>query len=283
MQGSAIQWCDDTVNPTMGCDGCELWSTKGENEVRRCYAGQLHVRHGGRNSGYAPRFEQLTLFPGRMQQATKLSDLGGRRRTKKPWLNGHPRLIFVSDMSDALSNDVSFEFLQFEVIRQVASPHGQRHRWLWLTKRPERMAEFYVWLKTRGQDWPSNLWPGTSLTTKNSRSRVQALLKVGRTQTTTRFLSVEPQWEDIPLAKEVGRVDWVIQGGESGHEAKDFDIQWARELRDVCQRKNTPYFLKQFGERPYDGDTALDLQDRHGGEWGEWPADLRVREIPEDK
>ena len=20
-----IQWCDSTVNPTMGCDGCELW------------------------------------------------------------------------------------------------------------------------------------------------------------------------------------------------------------------------------------------------------------------
>ena len=21
-----IQWCDSTANPTMGCDGCELWS-----------------------------------------------------------------------------------------------------------------------------------------------------------------------------------------------------------------------------------------------------------------
>ena len=20
-----IQWCDSTVNPTMGCDGCEIW------------------------------------------------------------------------------------------------------------------------------------------------------------------------------------------------------------------------------------------------------------------
>ena len=24
-----IQWCDSTVNPTMGCDGCELWNKIG--------------------------------------------------------------------------------------------------------------------------------------------------------------------------------------------------------------------------------------------------------------
>ena len=25
MLNSDIQWCDDTCNPVMGCDGCELW------------------------------------------------------------------------------------------------------------------------------------------------------------------------------------------------------------------------------------------------------------------
>lgn len=24
---TSIQWCDSTVNPIMGCDGCELWPT----------------------------------------------------------------------------------------------------------------------------------------------------------------------------------------------------------------------------------------------------------------
>jgi protein gp37 len=23
-----IQWCDSTCNPTMGCEGCELWNPK---------------------------------------------------------------------------------------------------------------------------------------------------------------------------------------------------------------------------------------------------------------
>ena len=26
-----IQWCDSTVNPVMGCAGCELWNTKTGN------------------------------------------------------------------------------------------------------------------------------------------------------------------------------------------------------------------------------------------------------------
>ena len=42
-QNTAIQWCDSTENPTMGCAGCELWSS----ERQTCYAGVLHQRFGG--------------------------------------------------------------------------------------------------------------------------------------------------------------------------------------------------------------------------------------------
>ena len=27
MKDTKIQWCDSTVNPVMGCQGCELWPT----------------------------------------------------------------------------------------------------------------------------------------------------------------------------------------------------------------------------------------------------------------
>jgi hypothetical protein len=37
-KGTKIEWADDTVNPEMGCDGCELWDPK--NNVRICYAGR---------------------------------------------------------------------------------------------------------------------------------------------------------------------------------------------------------------------------------------------------
>jgi len=39
---TTIQWCDSTINPTMGCDGCELW----DQNRKSCYAGILHKRFG---------------------------------------------------------------------------------------------------------------------------------------------------------------------------------------------------------------------------------------------
>src|SRR5919205_275079 len=62
-----IQWCDSTCNPTMGCEGCELWNPRAG--VRKCYAGVLHVRFGGVTKGYSPTFEELTYWPGRMVEA----------------------------------------------------------------------------------------------------------------------------------------------------------------------------------------------------------------------
>ena len=78
-----IQWCDSTVNPTMGCDGCELWN----GERKTCYAGMLHLRYGKNNSGFASTFEDVTQYPGRMQKAARWSDLTGTSRPGKPWLN----------------------------------------------------------------------------------------------------------------------------------------------------------------------------------------------------
>src|SRR5207249_602859 len=111
---------------------------------------------------YSPTFEELTFWPGRMAQAARWSDLTGSARKDKPWLDGLPRLIFVSDMSDALSAAVPFEFLEEQVTRIAISASGQRHQWLWLTKRPDRMAQFCELLKVKGVRWPANLWAGTS-------------------------------------------------------------------------------------------------------------------------
>ena len=60
-----IGWCDSTVNPTMGCAGCELWSDAEDGE-KTCYAGILHDRYGGVNKGFSPKFNILTQYPGRM-------------------------------------------------------------------------------------------------------------------------------------------------------------------------------------------------------------------------
>jgi len=298
-----IQWVDSSVNPTNGCDGCELIDGI-------CYAEDITELWGGGGlrgpaigvngikltPEQARNFTALSMAPGRMAEAAKWRDLTGTPRLhhkgkpRSPWLDGLPRLTFVSDMSDALSAGFSFQYLREEIIDTVRSAKGLRHCWLWLTKRPGRMAEFAEWLKADGIDWPVNLWIGTSLTTQQSLPRAKALLEVAD-EKTIRFLSVEPQWESIDLGSLLPRLDWIIQGGESRRrrregkpeppEPHDFDGMWADDLRDKCKAANVPYFLKQFGAKPTFQGKPYSFKDPHGGDWSEWPERFRVREFPQ--
>jgi protein gp37 len=296
-----IQWCDSTVNPTNGCDGCEVLPVCYARPITELWgSGGLRGPAIGINGikltpQQARNFTELSLAPGRMKIAAGWKDLTGTRReqhkekVRSPWLDGMPRLIFVSDMSDALSAAFSFEYLREEIIDTVRSAKGLRHCWLWLTKRPGRMAEFAKWLKADGIDWPVNLWVGTSLTTQASLSRAKQLLEVGD-EKTRHFLSVEPQRESIDLGDLLPKFDLIIQGGESRQRPEagkeppvpfDFDGMWADDLRDKCKAANVPYFLKQFGAKPTFQGKPYSFKDPHGGDWSEWPERFRVREFPQ--
>jgi protein gp37 len=274
-ENTGIQWCDGTCNPVMGCEGCELW----DSNRASCYSGVLHYTRGATNPGFAHPFEVPKLFPGRMQRAARWRDLAGVPRHDKPWLDGWQRLTFVSDMGDALSSVVTFEYLKTEVIDVAGSSLGQRHIWQWVTKRSRRMAAFSQWLAQQGVAWPSNLWVGTSITDKLTVARIPHLLRVGD-ENTLRFLSVEPQVEEIDFTRWLPQLDWIIQGGESGKEARPFHLAWARRLLADCRKSNVPFFLKQLGRVVVDDGRTMRLRDPHGGEWAEWPEDLRVREMP---
>jgi protein gp37 len=167
-----------------------------------------------------------------------------------------------------------------EIIDTVVSPKGRRHDWLWLTKRPKRMAKFSAWLDAQGVPWPNNLWAGTTVTSVSTTSRIADLLKVG-TSETIRFLSVEPQLERLDLRRWLRRLNLVIQAGESGKEPRPFDIAWALDMQRSCQETGVAYFLKQLGACPFRGKDRVHLRDSHGGDWSEWPDDVpRVRQMP---
>ncbi len=273
-----IQWCDSTVNPVMGCGGCELWTAT----TKACYAGNLHGRFGRTNPGYANQFEAPETFDGRMQEAAGWKGLAGTVRPEKPWLNKRPRLIFVSDMGDALSTSIPFDYLRDEIIEAVVSEGGQQHCWLWLTKRPGRMASFSDWLLKQEISWPTNLWAGSSVTGPESYGRAKDLLSVGDDDT-VRFLSVEPQLAELDISRIVSRYDWVIHGGESkqrGNETRPFHLEWAEDLLDACRAAEVAYFLKQLGSDVRHEGERLTLDDGHGGDWAEWPEHLRVRQMP---
>jgi hypothetical protein len=81
-------------------------------------------------------------------------------------------------------------------------------------------------------------------------------------------------------------------------------VAWIRSIVQQCQAAGTACYVKQLGTNPYDGDEAeptgafrtnpdtgrrqmevvvrrLPLKARKGNDPAEWPADLRVRELPE--
>ena len=287
-----IQWPDSAINPVMGCDGCELWQP--DRGIKHCYAGVLHTLRGGKVKGYAQRFDVPETFAGRMFKAAAWSDLTGKVRPDKPWLDGLPRIIFISDMGDALSEGISFEYLLDEVIANVRSEKGRRHRWMWLTKRPARMAKFAAWLWERGIVWPRNLWAGTSLTGPEQMGRVRQLREV---PAMFRFVSAEPLLGPVNWAHVTEGMAQIIFGGESGPGARPCDVRWIRAGVEVCRREGVSPFVKQLGAKaaahgfepaidaPETGiarrfDGSLSLRDSHGGDWLEWPKDMRVREVP---
>ena len=114
--------------------------------------------------------------------------------------------------------------------------------------------------------WPlPNVWLGTSV--ERQREADERIPHLLQTPAAVRFLSCEPLlgpvdlkgWIEgpeayVPLRFAAGapvafpRIDWVIAGGESGPHARPMHPDWARSLRDQCQKTGVAYFFKQWGE-----------------------------------
>jgi len=254
MIATKIEYCDSTVNPTRGCDGCELWNP---HTGGPCFAAAIHTRfHTAESKAYPRPFAEVETVPGRMAKAAAWSDLAGKPREGKPWLDGRPRIVFIGDLTDTLCRAVPFQYLRAEIVGQVESKAGRRHRWLWFTKRPHRMAEFAAWLRAGGHEWPANLVPATSATDAQTLSvRLAGLFQI---PARVRVLSLEPLRGPVGLAAELGdnavagRL-WVIAGGASGNQATPTPADWFRAVRDDCARFGLPFFFKQWGTYDADG------------------------------
>jgi protein gp37 len=298
MKTSKIEWCDATVNGQMGCGGCELWAGP-DDEDATCYAAELVGRYGGVNAGYPRRFGEPRLYPWRILEACRWSDLTGTERPQKPWLDGLPRLNFLDDMGDTYTEQLDDpDYLTGLAVDRKASARksmlcdaweavADGGHWLdpwvpemtaapavWqvLTKRPRRMRQAFE----RLGGVPANFWPMTSVTKRSNRSRLDELLKIP--DASVLGLSYEPMLEEVDLRPYADRLSWAILGGESGPRARETPEAWFRSAIEALDAGGCRVFVKQAGKLFAVG--AGRKAGPKGGDPAEWPEFMRRREMP---
>jgi protein gp37 len=286
---SDVEWCDSTVSPSSGCDGCELWT----GEIRICYAGIFQENRLAHSMPhlYAADFSEVRMLPGRMAQAARWSDLRGVARPDKPWLDGLPRIIFVGFLGDFGSAAITDEFLKQELFDECSSVAGRNHIWLFLTKQIKRLAD----LSERWGGLPPNVMAMTSVTNQQTaKLRLPHLL---RTKARWRGVSLEPLFEHVDVRPWLSGLDWLIAGGVSGQTVKPLERAWLDSLIRQNQSAQKALFIKQLGNGfsdPTNGiagrklvipDEAVGLLSQRlnhpkGADVNEWPAPLRIRQMP---
>ncbi|MCB0279879.1 MAG: phage Gp37/Gp68 family protein [Calditrichaeota bacterium] len=219
-QNTTIEWTQFTWNPTTGC-------TKVSPGCKNCYAESLAKRLQAMGvNGYDNGFE-LSILPERLI-------IPLRRKT--------PTIFFVNSMSDLFHEDIPDGFIEqvFDVIFE-----SDRHLFQILTKRAERMADFFS-----THDVPPNAWLGVSVEDrKYGVPRIDILRNIPAQM---RFLSVEPLLEDLG-AIDLSNIHWVIVGGESGIHARPMEKAWAENIQSQCQVQDVAFFFKQWGKWGEDG------------------------------
>lgn len=226
-EATGIGWTEKTWNPWQGC-------TKVSPGCAHCYMFTEKTR-----------YKQDPSVVVRSAPRTFLSPLR--------WKN--PEMVFTCSWSDFFHEGAdAWRDEAWDIIDRT--PHLTYQI---LTKRPERIRAHLPKSKPWGIGWP-NVWLGVSV--ENQRHAYRAAL-LSTIPAFRRFVSAEPLLGPLrldvltPTAHTLGRtvhqiipadyLDWVIVGGESGPDHRPMDLDWARSLRDQCERAGVAFYFKQLG------------------------------------
>ena len=219
MRTTKIEWTERTWNPVTGC-------TKLSEGCAHCYAEVM--------------FRRLCAM-GNPKYANGFKSSIHHEALKEPFNWKKPSTIFVCSMSDLFHKDVPFEFIDkvFRVIEETP-----QHNYQILTKRAERMAEYF---ETR--NIPHNAWIGITVENKETKSRIDHIRHL---DATIKFLSCEPLLGDLEELNLDG-INWIIVGGESGSQARPMKEEWVLNIKRQADENNIPFFFKQWGTWNKDG------------------------------
>ena len=247
MSESTIAWTDYTFNPWWGC-------TRVSPACDHCYAEMLSTRwHRGAWGKDTERW------------------LASEKTWADPlkWNEKKPGRVFTLSMGDVFEEHHALPPQRarlWDLIRQTP-----RLSWLLLTKRPQG---YRTMLPADLLTLP-NVWPGVTVESADYTWRLDALAKVPSTG--PRWVSYEPALGPVDFRPWLPRISWVIAGGESGSQARPFDLAWARATIQQCRDLGARPFVKQMGYRSMLDGQRITIS-MHAIET--WPEDLQVREVP---
>lgn len=261
--GTAIEWTQapgfkgETWNPVTGCDrvspGCA-----------HCYAldlaarlkgmGQKRYQRDGDPKTSGPGFG-LTLHPDKLEQPLR-------------WTK--PRMVFVNSMSDLFHEEIPRSYIDDVFAVMAMAP---RHIFQVLTKRPERMRDYFEdgkpWERianrcykinrygSRGrqvanrQAWPlPNVWLGVTIENRRFNHRSELLEKV---PAAVRFISAEPLLGPL-----------VYDGSDDSIDHPWQDVMWSDNYEGPSLDLHGIDWIITGGEsgpehRRFDSQWALDL------------------------
>lgn len=235
-QNSKIEWTNHTVNLWWGC-------TKVHAGCDNCYAEYFSD----------VRYKKDLWGEGKPRKKIKksFSDLDKYQKLAAETNEIHK--VFIGSMMDIFEkpkplidhkeNDLDgtttgdLRDILFAKINEGVYPNLI---FLLLTKRPSNINKYIP------ENWksnpPKNVFFGCSpVDQKTYQNFYGHMMKVkGNT-----FYSIEPQLGEIILNSD-DKINWIIQGGESGHNKRSFDLSWASEMRTQCDYLKIPYFFKQI-------------------------------------
>jgi len=241
-QDSKIEWTHHTANLWHGC-------TKVHEGCDHCYAETLSKRWGNDVWGNDKPRKEIKSVWNDLAKYQKLAAAAGEMHRV---FVGSMMDIFEKPMNviDSKGNQVYCNhsntwktdtgLLRDEFFNNIELGLYPNLFFLLLTKRPSNINKMIP------ESWkefpPVNVMFGTSPVNEETFDKlVGQLMQVnGR-----KFLSIEPQLGKISLPIDF-KIDWIIQGGESGHHKRPFDLSWAMTLRNECAALNIPYFFKQI-------------------------------------
>ena len=250
---TAIEWCDSTFNPWIGC-------TKVSPACDDCYAARSTP---ARTLGiqWGPHAERRRTSPSTWKQP-----LAWERQHEAFFAqHGRRRRVFCASLADVFDNQVPAQW-RMDLFSLIAeTPHLD---WLILTKRIGNVMPMCSGDSLMFEMLGRNVWLGATVCNQAEADRDVPKLLAAPAR--VRFLSIEPMLGPIDLlatgdtlcrcegclnmAKQhpdhpgLQRIDWVICGGESGPQGRPMHPDWARGLRDQCAAAGVPFLFKQWGE-----------------------------------